>query len=80
MEIEHKAQLLTAESKPYEMNGNSGISHRIRFNVSGEIFVCKATPAQVDEMKQYQGQEGTATFKFESRKENLTLRLVSFEA
>jgi len=79
MEITAKARLLTAESKPYEMNGNSGISHRLRFSVDGEIYVCKSNADEVQKLHDRVGHEGTAHFKFESRKENLTLKLVSFE-
>jgi len=79
MEIKTQALLLTAESKPYDFNGNSGVSHRIRLNVNGEIFVIKSTEKQVREVSPNVGEEGTAVIKVNSRKENLSLELVSFE-
>jgi hypothetical protein len=80
MEIETEAKLLTAESKPYNIDGNEGVSHRIRLNVDGEIYSCKSSADQVAYMKQFEKKEGTASFKVNSRKENLSLELVSFEA
>jgi len=79
MQIEQEAKLLTAESKPYEISGNSGVSHKIRLNIAGEIYVCKSTAEQVAEYKSFEGEEGTVVIKIESRKENLSLKLISFE-
>jgi len=79
MEITVQAKLLTAESKPYAFNGNEGTSHRIRLSVDGEIYVCKSSAEDVLAMARYEGQEGEATFKVTSRKENLGLELVSFK-
>lgn len=78
MEIKTQAVCLSAESKPYNFQGNSGTSHAIRFNVNGEIFLCKSTESQVAEYKQYVGEEGEATFKLTSPKENIKLSVVSF--
>jgi len=79
MEITVNAKLLSAESKPYEFAGNKGTSHKIRLSVEGEIFVCKSTPEQVTALLQSVGEEGKAVLSFQSRKENLSLTLVSFE-
>jgi len=79
MQIEQEAKLLTAESKPYEISGNSGVSHKIRLNIAGEIYVCKSTAEQVAELKPFEGEEGNAVIRIESRKENLSLKLISFE-
>jgi len=80
MEFSVKALLLTAESKPYNFEGNVGTSHRIRFAIKGEIFVCKSTGEQVSAHKQFEGKEGVAVLKLVSRKEAMALELVSFEA
>lgn len=80
MKFEEKAILLTAESKPYDFNGNSGVSHSIRLNINGEIYPCKSNEAQVKELKKFEGTEGTAIIEVVSRKEAITLRLSSFEA
>jgi len=79
MEFKVTARLLTAESKPYEMNGNSGVSHRVRFNIEGEIFNIKSSAEVVRSLSSRVGEEGRLTFKLESRKENLSMSLVSFE-
>jgi len=79
MQIATKALILTAESKPYNIEGNEGVSHKIRLNVNGEIYVCKSTPEQIKELKDKEGTEGTAVIKVESRKENMSLKLLSFE-
>jgi len=79
MKFEEQAILLTAESKPYNMNGNSGVSHRVRVSVKGEVFACKSTEEQVIALKPFEGQEGTAVLKLKSVKENLSIELVSFE-
>lgn len=78
MQIETNAKLLSAESKPYNVDGNSGTSHKIRLNIYGEIFVCKSDEAQVQEMKEYIGKEGNAIIEVISRKENMALKLMSF--
>jgi len=79
MQIETKAQLLTAESKPYSFNGNEGTSHKLRFNVAGEIYVCKSSEEQVRGLEPLVGQEGTALFAVNSRKENMSLECLSFK-
>jgi len=80
MEIETQAKLLSAESKPYNIEGNTGTSHKLRLNVNGEIYVCKSTDEQVKSLQKEVGSEGRAVIKVNSRKENMSLELVSFEA
>jgi hypothetical protein len=79
MKFEEVCQLLTAESKPYNFAGNEGTSHKIRFNVGGEIYVCNSNAQQVSEFKQYEGKKGTAQFVFSSPKETLKMAVTSFE-
>jgi len=78
LKIEAPAVLLTAESKPYDFNGNQGVSHKIRINVDGEIYECKSTEAQVSALKSQEGKGGIATVAVNSRKERMSLELVSF--
>jgi len=80
MQFETESKLLTAESKPYSIDGNTGTSHKIRLNIEGEIYVCKSTAEQVAEFKQYEGVDGLAVVEVVSRKENMSLKLVSFKA
>jgi len=79
MQIETKGKILSAESKPYEFAGNKGVSHKIRLSVDGEIYVCKSSEQQVSSLKDHVGEEGDLVIKVNSRKENLSLELVSFE-
>jgi len=79
MKIETKAMLLTAESKPYNVDGNSGTSHKVRFNIDGEIYVCKSTEAQVNDLRRFEGESGTVVIRVLSRKENMSLECVSFD-
>jgi len=77
MKLVTKAKVLTAEAKPYNVDGNQGVSYKIRLNVEGEIFVCKSDEAQVSEFKARIGEEGKAEIEVVSHKENMSLRLVS---
>jgi alpha-L-fucosidase len=77
--IKVQAKLLSAESKPYSVDGNTGTSHKLRFNVDGEIFVFKSDEDQVKELVDSVGTEGDLTFSIVSRKENMSLKCVSFE-
>jgi len=79
MEIKTKAILLTALSKPWTMGERSGVSHKARLNVNGEIFVANTTEEFVKKFTDKKGVEGDAVFVFTSPKENLKLSLVSFE-
>ena len=78
MQIETEAHLLSSEATPYDVGGNKGVSYRIRLNVGGEIFVCKSNAGQVQTMKDFVGQEGNAVLIVKSRKEVMSLELVSF--
>jgi len=77
MLIKTKALVLTAESKPYEFGGNEGVSHKIRLNVEGEIYVCKSNAEQVAEVAKLQGKTVNVEIKVNSRKENMSLELLS---
>jgi len=79
MEFQEKAILLTAESKPYNVGGNAGTSHKIRVSINGEIYVCNSNHEQVEAMKPYQGKSGVVVIKMKSRKENLSLELITFD-
>lgn len=78
MKNEEKAKVLSSESKPYDFQGNVGVSHKIRLNIEGEIFVVKTTEDQVNEFKKYVGQEGVVIVSFSSPKEVLKMTIDSF--
>jgi len=79
MKIDVRAQVLSAESKPYNFGGNSGTSHKIRLNIEGEIYVCKSSETQVKEISPRVGETVDGVVQVVSRKENMYLELVSFE-
>lgn len=79
MQNEEKAKVLSSESIPYDFKGQSGVSHKIRLNILGEIFSVKTTEVQVNEFKQYVGKEGTVVVSFSSPKELLKMSIVSFK-
>lgn len=80
MKVKTKATLLTAESKPYEFNGNSGVSHKIRLFAEGEVYECKSSAEQVAELRPLAGKIGDATFIITSKKERIGCELESFKA
>jgi len=79
MDFEEKCTLLSAVSKPYDFNGISGVSNKIRLNIGGEIYVANATEDQVSQYVKFEGKNGIALLKFTSPKEKLKLSLVSFK-
>jgi len=79
MQIETTGKILSAESKPYSVDGNEGVSHRIRVNVDGEIYSCKSSAEQVALFQSHIKQEGQVTFLLKSRKEALSLELELFK-
>lgn len=79
IKVTEKATLLTAESKPYKVDGNEGVSHKVRVLVTGEIYSLKATEEQVLNYKPVEGETGEVTFILTSKKENLKAELVAFE-
>jgi len=68
-ESQIEAIVLSAESKPYDFNGNSGVSHKVRLSVSGEVIVCNSDEAQVKELQEYLGQTISVVVKVQTRKE-----------
>lgn len=80
MQFEEKAQLISAESKPFDFNGNKGTSHKLRFNIGGEIFVCRSSEEQISQLKSLEGESGNGVFKLSSPKESLKLECEKFTA
>lgn len=78
MQIKTKAQILTASSKGYEINGNKGTSHKVRVMVDGEIFPLFATEAQVVEAQKILGTTLDVVLDIVSPKENTKIVLNHF--
>jgi len=78
MIITEQGTLLSAESKPYNVNGNEGISHKIRVLIDGQIFPCKSSSTQVAQYKSYENKYGEITISLTSRKEALVVDFMEF--
>jgi len=82
MKIVTQATLLSAESKPYDISGNKGVSHKARFLVDGEIYKVNATESDVKSLQAVlEGDmvHGTLMIALTSPKENIKVSFVSFE-
>lgn len=75
----NEAKLLEAIEKPYNVNGNEGISYKLRVLISDEIFEFKSSSHQVESMRGLVGKTGKAKIAFSSPKERLTAHLVSLD-
>lgn len=72
------AKLIEVIQKPYKMEGNEGISYKVRFLVGDEIYQLKSTIEQTESLKPLVGQVGSAEFHVKTRLESVTLVLASF--
>jgi len=79
MQNEEEAKILSAENKPYDFDGNTGVSHTIRLAINDEIFLVKTTEAQVAEFMPLVGKRGTVVVEFISPKEILKMKILSFK-
>ena len=79
MKFEEQATLLSAESKPYDFNGNSGTSHKMRFAIEGEIYAFSVKESQVQEFQSSVKKTGTLIFQITSRKESVKLEFLNFK-
>lgn len=78
MRVTTDAKILSAISRPYDFDGKTGVSHKVRLNVDGEIFVAQTDESGVQKYSQMVGKDGEATLEFISPRERLSLRLVEF--
>jgi len=78
LEYKAKGQILSAISKPYDFDGKSGTSHRVRVLTGGEIFNCKSSESQVELMKTVVGKEGEIVLGISSPKEAIAVELLGF--
>lgn len=79
IEFSGNGMILSAESKPYDFDGKTGVSHRIRVAVDGEIYPCRANEDQVKEYKAHVGDSGSVVIQVASRKEAISLVLKTFK-
>lgn len=79
MKVVTKAKVLSAESKPWDMNGMKGTSHKVRFLIDTEIFPCKTTEQLVQQFSTMTGKDVTVELDFTSVKEDPGVTLVGLK-
>lgn len=72
------AKFLEAIAKPYNFQGNEGISYKVRLLVEDQIFQLKSNKDQIENFKQYEGEDGEATFIVTANREEVKLVLAQF--
>lgn len=80
MRINSQIKILSAKSKPYDFDGKKGVTHKVRFNLDGEIFVVRVE--NEDEVAKYEalvGREGKAVLDLTSPAERINLSIVDFK-
>jgi len=76
MLVKTKAKVLSAESKPYDMDGNKGVSHKVRFFIEDSIYPAKTDEATVLRFKNLVGKDVTVELNFTSVRENPAVALI----
>jgi len=74
------SKILEVISKPWEIDGRSGVSHNVRLLTGDEIFKVKSTEELNKTLESQVGKTGTATIEVSSPKEVAKLTLVKFES
>lgn len=80
IEIEQRGMLLSADSKPYNVNGNTGVSHKARVLVNGDVYNCRVAETLIPDLQDSIEKFGVATIRISSRKEVLSVELEGFDA
>ena len=80
IEIKVKAKLIEVIQSPYSVNGNEGISYKLRFLVNdSEIWEIKSSKEVTDQLKNFVDKVSSdAIFEIYARKEAVTLKLKEF--
>jgi len=74
--LKEKVVVLSADSKPWEMEGRTGISHRARFLMGNEIYPVRCTESQVSELNKVVGKAVEVVVDLVAPKENTRLEFV----
>jgi len=75
IQVKTAVTVLSAVSKPYNFDGKSGTSHKIRVMAQGEIYNCYSNEDQVKDAQSRLNKEVTANLFFTSPKENLKVEV-----
>jgi len=73
------AKILEVISKPWEIEGRSGVSHNVRLLTGDEIFKVKSTEELNKTLEKSVGKSGNAALELSSPKEVTKLSLTSFD-
>jgi len=73
----NKARLLTAESNRYLIKGDDIISHKVRLSIEGEIYPVRSSEEEVRKLQNLVGKEVDVELSLDSRKEAISLRIVT---
>jgi len=77
--FEINAKLIEVVEKPYSMNGNEGVSYKLRFlTEKDEIMVFKSTKDQTSSMKSSVSKNGKLVLDVSVYKEDVSLKVASF--
>jgi len=79
MIVKTKARVLSAESKPYKIDGNEGISHKVRLLIGNGIYPAKANESLVQRAQKASDKDVNVEVDFTSYKEQVGCTLVSIE-
>lgn len=72
------AKLIEVIAKPYSVSGNEGVSYKLRFLISDEIFLIKSNKEQVEQFETLSGRVGKVTLSVTSPKEIVSISVDSF--
>jgi len=73
------AKVLEVISKPWEIDGRSGVSHNVRLLTGDEIFKAKSTEELNKMLEKSVGKTGNASLELTSPKEVTKLTIVAFD-
>jgi len=77
--FELNAKLIEVVEKPYSMNGNEGVSYKLRFlSEKDEIMVFKSNKEQTSSLKAAVGKTGKLVLDVSVYREDVTLKVASF--
>jgi len=75
-----KAKILGGESKPWQMSGNTGVSHKVKVFVEDAIFVCKVADASLVQLAQeHKGKDLVVDFELLSQSDKPVLNILRIQ-
>jgi len=78
--IKEEGKILTASSKPWEVDGRKGISYKVRVLVGSEIFNLFTDENHIESFREHEGEDGEIQIRLTSPKENPRFEIIGFSA